>query len=474
VAELPQGYQAIPEAEQKRASAIFERAQAVAGGGQYDYSIELYLNGLDVDPENVDGHKALRSISLRRKAGGGKDLGFIEKMKVKRAAKDDKQIVLTGERLLAYDPGNTDVMLSLMQSAFKAGFYDTVLWIADVLMRANSDSPKPDFNKYIALKDTYHALERFKEAADAAQLAAQLRPENMDLAGEMKNLAAEYTMRKGRYDSSRSFRESVRDMQKQQDLLEAERGVTSNDMLLRAVQQAQVEYEADPNEPGKLLRLADALVKTEQADYENRAIELLRNAYEQTRQFRFRFRLGQVRLGQLTREERGLLSQIRANPADESLKQRYQQFIRGKYEEELQEYTLAAENYPTNMEFRFAQAQRLYLLGRFNEAIPLFQQARQDPKLRVDSSTYLGRAFLDAGFVDEASNTLREGIEGYELRGDPRSKEMYYWYGRALEQKGDLQAAMRSYSQVAQWDFQYRDVQSRIRQSRGTGPAATA
>jgi tetratricopeptide (TPR) repeat protein len=471
VVELPQGYQAIPEAEQKRANTIFERAQSVLAGGQYEYAIELYLNGLDVDPENVDAHKALRDISLRRKAGGGKDLGFIEKMRIRRSNKDDKQAVLTAERLLAYDPGNTDIMLTMMQAAFRAGYFDTVLWAADVLMKANSSTARPDFNKYQALKDTYRALERFKEAAEAAQLAAQLRPENMDLAGEMKNLAAEYTMRKGRYESSRSFRESVRDMQRQQELFEAEKGVTSDDMLLRAVQQAQVEYEADPSEPGKLLRLVDALVKTELPNQENRGMELLRSAYETSRQFRFRFRLGQIRLGQLAREERAILSQLRANPADGALKQRYQQFLRAKCEEELGEYTLAAENYPTNMEYRFAQAQRLYLLGRFQEAIPLFQQARQDPKLRVDSSTNLGRAFLDAGFLDEAVDTLRETIESYELRGDPRSKEMYYWYGRSLEQKGDAQAALRGYSQVAQWDFNYRDVQVRIRQLRGDAAA---
>jgi hypothetical protein len=40
---------------------------------------------------------------------------------------------------------------------------------------------------------------------------------------------------------------------------------------------------------------------------------------------------------------------------------------------------------------------------------------------------------------------------------------MHYWYGRALEEKGDTAAAVKNYSQVAQWDFNYKDVQTRIK-----------
>jgi hypothetical protein len=63
-------------------------------------------------------------------------------------------------------------------------------------------------------------------------------------------------------------------------------------------------------------------------------------------------------------------------------------------------------------------------------------------------------------------DTLKACIDEYQARGDPRSKDMHYWYARGLEQKGDIQSALRNYSQVAQWDFNYRDVQTRIKQLR--------
>ena len=64
-------------------------------------------------------------------------------------------------------------------------------------------------------------------------------------------------------------------------------------------------------------------------------------------------------------------------------------------------------------------------------------------------------------------DTLRGAIEEYALKGDQKSKEMHYWFGRALERKNDNPAAIKCFSQVAQWDFNYRDVQARIKKLRG-------
>ena len=114
MAELPSGYQDIPEADRKKAEAFFHKAAAVGGAAQYEFAIEMYLQGLGIDPENTEAHQALRDISLRRKASGGKDLGMFEKMKMKSSRpKEDKLAMLNAEKLLAYDPGNTSNMLAI-------------------------------------------------------------------------------------------------------------------------------------------------------------------------------------------------------------------------------------------------------------------------------------------------------------------------------------------------------------------------
>jgi predicted Zn-dependent protease len=295
-----------------------------------------------------------------------------------------------------------------------------------------------------------------------------LRPDDMDLQTELKNLGAMDTMDAGRYSEGGSFRASIRDMARQQELLNRDKDVRDLDVMERNIALAESEFQADPNESGKLMKLVEALVRTERNEHENRAIQLLDEAFQRTKQFRFRHNLGRIRLTQLRREEQNLRMELQSDPNDEELQQSYRQFARKKAEEELAEYTLWAENYPTDMGFRYELAQRLFVLGRYSDAIPVFQTARQDPKYRIVAGILLGRAFLEAGFVDEAIDTLKGCIDEYLAKGDPRSKDMHYWYARALELKGDIQAALRNYSQVAQWDFNYRDVQTRIKQLRSS------
>ena len=109
----------------------FEKGRRAAETGQFNYAIELFLSGLALDPKNVLAHKELRTIALKRKAGGGEDLGSFQKMMLKAAivtAKDEKQAMLNAEQLLAYDPGNIDVMLDVARHAKQAGFGEVATW----------------------------------------------------------------------------------------------------------------------------------------------------------------------------------------------------------------------------------------------------------------------------------------------------------------------------------------------------------
>jgi len=59
VAEAPQ-YRDIPEEDRKKAKVFFDRGKVVAGTGNYEYAIEMLLQGLNVDPEAKDIHQELR------------------------------------------------------------------------------------------------------------------------------------------------------------------------------------------------------------------------------------------------------------------------------------------------------------------------------------------------------------------------------------------------------------------------------
>jgi tetratricopeptide (TPR) repeat protein len=459
-----EGYNQTPPENQEKAKVFFGHARNKASTGQYDYAIELFINGLNLDPEAVEAHQELRDISLKRKMSGAKGgLGMMDSMKLKRPSRDDKQNMLNAEKLLAYDPGNTDHMLWLIQSALKGGYYETAMWMGPILQRANIDDKKPDYNTFLALRDVYKRLEQWKLAADALQEALRLRPNDMDLTTELKNLAAKDTMDTGGYTKGGSFRDSVRDMDKQGKLLHQDKDFMDEDAHSVMIRDAMQEYKANPNDVGKVMKLVEAWEKTESLENENQAIDLLQELFDKTKQFRYRQKIGLIQMTQLRRMERSKRAAVKANPKDEALIKDYKDFVREQNEFELKEFQLASEAYPTDARLRFEMGKRMFALGQFQEAIPVFQQARMDPKFRNEAGVLVARSFLEAGFADEADDTLAALINEYQAHGDEKSKDMYYWRGRALEQKGNKQEAKNHYSKVAQWDFNYRDVQARIK-----------
>ncbi len=154
--------------------------------------------------------------------------------------------------------------------------------------------------------------------------------------------------------------------------------------------------------------------------------------------------------------ERGKREAFMKDPKNEELRSEYTQFIREKLEFELKEFELAADAYPTDMRWRFEAGKRLFSLGRFQDAIPVLQQARNDPKFRVDAGNLLGLAFFQAGYLDEADDTLGQTDKGLPTSGRRPVEGNALLAGRVLEQKGLKPEAASLYSKVAQWEFNYQ------------------
>src|SRR5439155_12064295 len=90
------------------------------------------------------------------------------------------------------------------------------------------------------------------------------------------------------------------------------------DAVARLIADAEAELAADPNEPGKVSKLVDLLVKTDRSDMEQRAVDLLQQWYEKTKSFRFRLRAGQIYLKQWAREDRNRRAVVQKEPTEEN------------------------------------------------------------------------------------------------------------------------------------------------------------
>ena len=452
------------EGNSKRAKKLFEHAKTVAETGNYDYAIELYLQGLAEGPDNVPIHAEVRRISLTRKATGGKALGTFKAMGIKTNSKDQKQNLLNAEKLLSYDPGSQSHMTAMVKAAAAAGYVDTVRWIGPILMRSNLEGKK-DIPTFTLLKDLYKQVGEFQLALDALQLASASQPDNADLQHELRELATRLAIKQGQYEKG-DFRESMRDAEGQRARNEEDTDIRSVDAMQGQIGRARQEWETSGRDVTKLGRLVETLVKTGDLKYENEAIDLLEATYKATKSYRYKFQAEEIKLRQLVRMERTLKEQLAENPDDADLRAMIEETEHERVEGELKHYQQAMRAYPTDMKLKFEVGKRFFVLKQYDEAIPMLQQSQNDAKLREEAGVLLGRSFLNAGYVPEAVETLRGRIESYSIEGDEKSKMMYYWFGRALEQNDELEEATKAYSQIAQWDFGYLDVQKRIKELR--------
>ncbi len=447
-----------------KGKAFFDRARTVAESGNYDYAIDMYIEGLNREPQNLVEHEALRDISLRRKIQGGKPRGAKAYFK----GKTPKEAMLNAEYQLAKDPGNIPAMQMMLKQANIAGYVDVVRWFGPIFIHANRTQKAPQARLYLEMADLYEGLGDFRLATDCIQAALQMTPNDMDLIGRVKDLSAKHVLQEGKYERGGDFKDSLRNKQETQELLQEGELDKSEQHRRKQLEQARADYEANKIDHQAIAKYVAALLQIEDEDEENQAIDVLTQAFKTTGSYRYKLTIGNVRMKQFKRNARLLTDAIKDNPADRELREEYRRLEEEQLKFELEEFADRVKHYPTDQLFMYEYGRRLYVAKRFDEAITAFQQAQHHPKHRPQALHLLGRSFMERNMKDEAADTLKRAIDEYELAdtGDHTSKEFYYWLGRVNEDLGRSQEAMATYSKITQWDISFSDARQRLERLR--------
>jgi len=452
-----------------KAQAFFDRALQARGRSNFDYAIEMYLEGLRHEPDALErGHLQLYELALLRQGKEGKKPSMVERMKRLRG-KNPLEQMLNAEYLFAKAPDHLSYAEAMLKAAVAGGYRNTVGWIANLVFQANNAAKRPSAHTYILLKDSYKTIGQFDKAIVACQLASKLKPEDADLADEFKNLTAELTMARGRYDQEGDFRQSIKDREVQEKLQSQKAVVKTEDYRMSAVEDARKEYNQDPNLPKNIFNLADALTDLQEDKGEKEAVELLEKAYKSKSDFSFKQRAGQIRMKQLRRKIRQAKTAVEAKPEDSEAKSRLSKLNAYLNNTELEHYRLCVENYPTDLQAKYEYGTRLIRNKKYDEAIPLFQESQKDPRHKISSMDKIGLCFFYKGWYADAIDIFTQVIDSYEIKDDGVAKELRYNLARSYEQKGETGKALEIYRKIAQLDFGYRDVRQRVDRLRGKG-----
>ncbi|NQV33634.1 MAG: hypothetical protein HQ515_13160 [Phycisphaeraceae bacterium] len=445
---------------------FFAKAEKTAQQGNYDYAIDMFIDGLRKDPEALeDGHLALARIGLRRQAHDGKKPSIVERAKL-LYGKTPLDQMLNAEYLYAKDPSHLAYAEAMLKASVAGGYTRTAGWIANLIFQINNAQQKPSFQTYVLLKDSYKALAQYDKAVAACQWAMKLRPDKGDLAEEYKNLSAELTVAKGKYDQSGDFRKALKDSRKQEYQYSQDRTVKTQDWRVLAVEEARKVYEANPSQVKNVFDLATALDEMETQADEKEALEILEQAYSTQDNFTFKEKAGQLRIKQIKRHLRLLIDAQEKTPDSPELAKQRQDTETLLTKTELEHYRGCTKNYPTNRRYAYEYALRLVHTEDFDQAIPLFQESRKDPSRRVLSMNQIGLCFFKKGWMTDAIDVFSQAMKEHELKDDTLGKELRYNLGLAHEAQGNHGKALDIYRKIAQSDFTYKDVRERVNKLR--------
>jgi tetratricopeptide (TPR) repeat protein len=457
-----------------KAKSFFEKARAVAQSNNIDYAIDMYLQGLRYSPDALEaGHLPLCELALQRQGKGGKKPSMVDRMKGLRG-KTPLEQMLNAEALFAKDPEHLPYAEAMLKAAVAGGYKKTAGWIANLVFQTNNASNKPSAQTYILLKDSYAALGQFDKAVAACQRASKLRPEDGALADEFKNLSAELTMSKGKYDQEGDFRKAIKDREGQEKLHAQAGVIKTQDYRVTAVEDARKKMAQNPDIPANIFSMADALAGVDTDQGENDAIALLESTYKAKQDYSYKQRSGEIRMRQLRRKIREAKDCLEKKPDDANIKAAFGQLSKQLNDVELEHYRLAVKNYPTNLAPKYEYAVRLLRNKQYNEAIPLFQEAQKDPRRKIASMSKIGYCFFMKGWLADAIDVFINAIETYEIKDDATGKELRYNLARAYEEKGDADKALDIYRKIAQADFGYKDVSQRVDRLRSSKTEPTS
>lgn len=455
--------------DKAKAKQWFTRGRELGDKRQFDYAVEYYVNGLEFWPDAVEeACKPLHGCAVARKTTGGKKPGLKDSMKRSTNDKNAKQAYVNALWLFGHDPDNAGYVEAVARNASRLRADDAAKWAGGVFLKSLETNPKTAGKQFQGLvqlfeelgdraaarNETAFGVACYQSGLDTISIWRRRFPKDPASDIMLRGVSTKLTILKGKYEKGDSYRESIADAQEQIDLHDQQRSVQADDRVEELISKAEKEYLSNPESGTALKQLIDILVRRERKEDELRAINYLVNEFKRSADYRWKIIADDIRMKQLNRESREL-----AKSGDEN---GIKELRISQLRFELSVFKERVEKYPTDMRLRFELAVRRFNAGQFDEAIPLFQAARSDPKNRAACGMYLGRCFFRKNYFTQAIATLQEAISEHDVADDDLGKTMRYWLGRSQEANGDVEPARKTYGQLLQADYTFRDVRARL------------
>ena len=449
--------------------ALWLKAVAAIELRNFGYAISLLQEILKQESEFLTGRQLLRRAAVTRSKSAKKrffnfSTASIGVMKAQRELKKNpKRTVEMLEEVLESEPYNRQANLLLKEAALAAGWSEIGVFALKTLLEEN---PR-DVKVLNELGRLYHELGDHENAVEIYNQLTAINPLDAQSLRFGKDASARASMKRGGWTQAESYRDLIKDKDEAISLEQQSRIRLTGEALEQQIAETYARHQAEPENLDFARRLGALSEQKEDLESAIRwyqyAADLAKGA--DTGLLR---KISDLKIKCLEREIAGheeFLSTYSAR--DEVYTEKSGQLRAAKVSRAeiliVDAQERVARN-PTDLQLRFELGENFFNAGRFREAVPELQRARQNPHARLKAMNVLGCCYGELGMLDLAMKQLEEASREIASM-DEMKKEIVYNLGLIYERSGDLEKALACMKQIYEVDYGYRDVAQRVESS---------
>ena len=418
----------------------------------FGYAISLLQEILKQEPQFLTGRQLLRRAEVTRSKSAKKSffnisIAPIALMKAQREIKKDpRHAIEMLEKVLEAEPYNRQANLVLKDAALAAGWPEIAVFALRTLLEENSH----DLKVLHELGRLYHQLGDSDQEVEVYNQITAVDPLDAQALRLGKDASARGSMKRGGWTQAESYRDLIKDKEVAISLEQQSRMRLTGEALDQQIAETYARHKAEPANVDLARRLG--ALNEQKEDFES-AIRWYQYAADLTKgaDTGLARKVSDLRIKSLEREiaahEQFLSTH---NEADESYAKKAEQLKAAKARRA--EIVIAdarervARN-PTDLQLRFELGENLFNAGRFRDAVPELQRARQNPHARLKAMNLLGCCYSELEMLDLAMKQLEEASKEI-LSMDAMKKEIVYNLGLVHERMGEGEKSLACMKQI--------------------------
>lgn len=435
----------ITPAKRKRLQKCFEHASRQLAQNNFDYATTLLQECVVGDPDNMpylqtffgNLHKKYNNNKKGSKLASIQGIGTRGSLKKCQLQKDWDGVLKHGVELLKLNPWDTGTLCLMATACENMGYEQTELvYLRNAL---ETDSKNADINRQCAI--ALAKRRQYDQAIACWHRVEQAKPGDDEAQKNIADLTVEKTIANAGYEEA----------------------VGSRDVMVKGAAQEEIPPEQrlekqiakHPEQTDLYMQLAQLHLVAERYEEADKVYERAYQASNQDADIGEKWE--DVQLRRLRHELSQAEKRAKAS-GDADDRKEYKALFKQLAAKEIEVYQRRVERYPMNLTFKFELGQR-YRMGRqYQDAIKMFQAARNEPRKKGLCILLLGECFEEINKGRMALRHYEEAVQEIPDRDEENKKRALYHAGKVAIELGDRDKAEQYLNILAALDFGYRDV----------------